>query len=756
MFENKKIANLRNKVVARFQKIKKLLLSITKTAHLVWEWFLRTYRITAFFIKSRVWPSVKRILAGLAILTFLGLITIFTKNGLKLELTGAYNELLSVLASTIGTIVAIFFSLVLIPLNQIASKYSPKFLKYMRRDVFLITAFVYSVAALAYDVIFLLVGASKPVAIAAVIGFGGLLLVLGLSVLHIIKFSNPYYSILMPAHKEIVKTFRKLIPRYKKACVKMTKKTFKGQEDLTKSVDICLFRIDEKITNYIQESLLPIREITIKSIKDFDLEQAKNAVQTMMSVILHYLYARREYYSDDDPLLYFLYTEYKLIALAANNELKLRLHEFITDCWRQVGVQAAVVNVKGMKRLGENFNSLVIYPVTGLKELCALNLLEMDSYAPGKACDALADIGVQLMREGYDNQAASIVEELEIISKVAEQNGVKNVSGSADYAIMRIYTAGVIFRSSGSKDPYNLPYRGINKSIDNLLGTFLKTKRTVYDNMILSPFIGNFMDPFKGLYLSRISEYGIFSQSLDKFSLEMNLECVRANLRSIKAALKLLAPQKDWYFSDQAIENLYRIILNLLSYINRDMAKDHIMFYKNHPFIDKDLANNATEIIIEGLSILCEFIKSRADNYIFENDHIHVLFSLYFIILYEYKFRPNESLKELFDRVHELLRNLLTEYKALPDSDSNDDLYKYYRLLIEVLNQNDFKAVALDFNVPAFEYRSRNVFASSHESQYPKTMFDGQWIIKRPGFQVNGYYYNDIESKFKLDALKFY
>lgn len=735
--------------------VKKMWQKIKDVSQIVLEKITIAYRYAIFFLKNKVWPVTKKVLVIGLFLSLVAAIAFLTREGLKQGLSDQYENLFGILTQTIGTIVAIFFSLILIPLNQIATKYSPKFLKYLKKDVFFISAFLFSVFVLVYDVLFLFVGSSQPIAIAAIILFVFLIILLGLTVLHIIKLSNPYNSILLPAHKETVKMFRKWMPRYRKACDKMTRRTFKGQDDLKNSIDICLFKIDDKITNYIQESLLPIREVAIKAIKDLDLEQAKNAVQTMMSVVVNYLYSRKEYHSDDDPLLYFLYTEYKLIAQAASNELKIRLHPFIVDCWRQVGIQAAVVNVKGMKRLGENLNSFVIYPVTGLKELCASNLLEMDSYAPGKACDALADIGVQLMREGYDHQASVIVEELERISVVAEQNGVKNVSGSANYAIMRIYAAGVSFRNFGSKDPHNYPYREINKSIDKLLKTFLQKKRTVYDNMILSPFIGCFLDPFRGLNLSRISEYGIFNPDLNKFSIERNLECVQANIKSIKGALELLALHRDWYFSNQALENLYRMALNLLAYLNEPMAKDHILFYKKHPLVDEELAASSIEVVMEALSVFCNLIKSRADRYIFENDHIHILFSLYLIILYEHRMRPNPSLKNLFDKIHKLLCDLLAEYKTLSDSDSNDDLYKYYRLLAVVLKENNFTDLATDFDVPEFEYRSRGVFAS-HESQYPRTMFDGQWIIKRPGFQVNGYYYNDIESKLKLDALKFY
>ena len=138
---------------------------------------------------------------------------------------------------------------------------------------------------------------------------------------------------------------------------------------------------------------------------------------------------------------------------------------------------------------------------------------------------------------------------------------------------------------------------------------------------------------------------------------------------------------------------------------------------------------------------------------------MHVLFSLYCIILYEYKFRPNESLKDLFDGTHALMVKLLSDYSALPDADSNDELYKYYRMLVAVLKENGLDDLAEDFPVPDFEYRNIGMFGSS-ESQYPHVLsmmsIDHHWWIKRPGFQVNGYYYNPLEEALKLDQLSFY
>lgn len=730
-----------------FEKVKNILEVFKK------ELAFRYQQINLFFKKS-VWPVVKLVITLCLCFAFIAVIVLLVKNGIDKPLTEQYQNLFGTLTQTVGTIVAIFFSLILIPLNQISTRYSPSFLKYLKKDKIFAFVFLFSCSSLIYDVTFLFIGSSQNLAVIGVIFFIQLIVLLGFLLVHIIYLSNPYNSILLPAHEEIVKNFRKWIPISYKVCKKSNEKLLK-QAGIGESLDICLFKIDDRITDYIQSNLLPIREVAIKAIKDLDLEQAKNAIQTMMSIVVNYLYARKAYHSDDDPLLYFLYTEYKLIAQTGSNELKVRLHPFIVECWQRIGLQAAMVNVKGLQRIGNNFNSLVTYPVEGLKDLCVLNLLEMDSYAPGKACEALAAIGTKLMAEGYDHEASSIVERLERISLVAEENKIRNVAGSANYGIMCIYANGLSLRNAGSADTLNFPYRKINKSVNRLLESFLQTPRTVNDNMILSSFIGWSVDPIRGVNFIKVAEYGIFSPDLSEFSLDMNLECLRANMKTLRKCLELLAVHEDDYFSTQVIENIYRILLCILSYLNQPMAEDHVLFYKKHPSINRNLKEKSQTVFLDGLSILCDSIKNRADRYIHEKNHSDVLFSLYLILLYEYKLRPNDSLKELFESFHKLICNLLAQYGALPETDANDNVYKYFRLLIAVLRKNNFNDLADCFNIPPFQH-SLGGMSIYHESEYPKTIFDGQWIIKRPIFQVNTYYYNKVENALQLSTLKFY
>ena len=105
--------------------------------------------------KSTIWPIAQKLIIVVLILFLSTLIFFLTEKGLNVELNEDYNNLFGVLTATIGTIVAIFFSLILLPLNQIAVKYSPKFLNYIRKDLLLIFVFLFSIFILIYDVIFL-------------------------------------------------------------------------------------------------------------------------------------------------------------------------------------------------------------------------------------------------------------------------------------------------------------------------------------------------------------------------------------------------------------------------------------------------------------------------------------------------------------------------------------------------------------------------------------------------------------------------
>ena len=69
----------------------------------------------------------------------------------------------------------------------------------------------------------------------------------------------------------------------------------------------------------------------------------------------------------------FIYEEFNILSNLGSKETNLRLHPFIIDCWTDIGVQVSKVNLSD-DRMAQNFNSLVLWPVKALKDLCLKNL----------------------------------------------------------------------------------------------------------------------------------------------------------------------------------------------------------------------------------------------------------------------------------------------------------------------------------------------------------------------------------------------
>ena len=320
------------------------------------------YEILLWRVRYQLWPLLKRAAVVIIIGSFLGAVLTLTVKGLNMPFNDDYKDLFSVVLGTTGTVVAIFFSLVLIPLEQISKRYSPRFLDYLKNDQVFTTSFLYCIASIAFNAYFLYAGASRYIAIASVLQVVFLFLVLYWLWRWSIKLSNPLYSVLLPEQTKLSKAIKKEIARTTKRQIRNLK-AMPGQAR-SENNRIGYLKVDDSVIDYVKANLLPIREVAMKAIKNGELEQAKNAIGSITAIMLNYLLRRKEYYSDDDPLMYFIYQELNLLADAsATKELKIQLHPFIAQCWRDIALRASVVNIKRVPRMNNNVNSLVHYPV---------------------------------------------------------------------------------------------------------------------------------------------------------------------------------------------------------------------------------------------------------------------------------------------------------------------------------------------------------------------------------------------------------
>lgn len=707
------------------------------------------YEVFAWHVRYKVLPKTTRLLLVFLIACFISAIALLTYYGLQEQMSEKYQEVFSVVLSVAGTIVAIFFSLILIPLDKISERYSPKFLDYLKSDHVFITAFLYSVTLVVYNAYFLINGASNFIAYASSLQLVLLFIVILFLWRRSIFLSNPLNSVLIPEQDRIVGWTKKAIPRLTKRRIRQMNAISPNTREVANSTGY--FRVDDSITDYVKSNLLPLREIALKAINNSEIEQSKNAMGSITAIVLNYLYQRKDYHDDNDPLMYFIYTEFKLLANLSNKpELKIVLHPFIVDCWRSIAVQASKVNIKGAPRMTKGVNGLVIYPVKALTELHLLNIKEGDSTVPGDVAKALGDIGTTLMVNGYDHQASQAIEELAKLSLVADTLGIHVFSTSANYHIMRVYAAGLVNRNKGSEDYYNYVYGEIDKAIRGLLEQQLKKKRDTFDNT-LSPFIGQILDPIQGLNISRSIEYALFGTGLSEMSIKFNLKSVAWNIEYIDKALNTLADEDTKYWGDQALENLYTSVLIMMSFLNDTMAKSHILIYKDEPVKNDEIKTEVTELMLKCIDMLIG-VASKSDklSMVWGRNPMDILTSLYLIVLYENKKQKHSELDYVFNEIHSKMVAFLNKHTNNGKTNNNSTITKYFRLLQMILKSNRYYAKSKSFNVPDFKFSSSGFGMFDRELPSPFGGGGRSWILTRPTFQVNGYYYGDVETSLGL------
>ena len=354
------------------------------------------------------------------------------------------------------------------------------------------------------------------------------------------------------------------------------------------------------------------------------------------------------------------------------------------------------------------------------------------------------------MKEGYNHQAASIMQDLEKMSLVADAANIGVFSGSANYALMRIYIAGLAWRNDSPRDGHNYVFGLIDTSIRNLVDKLLQKKRDTFGEMVVGSFIGWILDPFKGINLARTSEYALFSEGLREDSLALNMEAVSNNIEYLEIAINHLQSQQDYYFSGQAYENLYQTMFVVLSYLNNNMAEDHIFYYKDEPIKSEDLLERASKIFDKCTDLLKKKKKTSTGSHGMPGrDFLDILTSIYLVVLYENKKRQNHSLDKVYLTLHKKMVELLDEHIAADSMNSNSNLTKHFRLLRAILWANRYYVRASELNVPEYQYSHRGD-SFMYDSEYPEAMVGRNWSITRPTFQKNGYYYNELESSLGL------
>lgn len=651
------------------------------------------------------------------------------------------DSILTTISGTVGTIMAIEFSLLLLVVERISSKYSPKFLHYILRDkVFIITVF-YSIFIILFCLLpFQLHGINKSqVALSA---FSVSLMLFITSLVETVHLMNLKESILNPEVKTIKKWIKKELRKIETA-------------QLTIAHSGKAFSVPDQFEAELEEKMLPIRDIIVRSISDNNIQEATDGINAFSEVVLAYLYYRKNFLTDNDKFMFFVYSEYQNIASNAlkTGYLHLRIHPILINSLGRISEEALKIKVTQFNFVGTNH--LIAFPVKEIQNLCIQNLRYQNSSAPSIACRTLERVGIVALKEGYIDESASIAKNLSNISNVAlaiSPPDLYFLSQQSNISIMKITIALAQNRDllSGKQ---NSDY-AVKSTIDFAIGdtiSKLVQKKDIQFSFIdpLAPFMCELYkikaDDCKYNLANLVSSL-LFSTD-QPYHMNGGLEYIGIDIYSrIYKPMITKIGDTDNLRSTKYLDTLYVSQLVLLSVFNKKL---------HFALLGKEASNSSKldkkkviEVFNIGLGILWTYFNSY-DRRKYDNDHaLDVIFSLITISLAD-----SNTDAELSKYAKMRLCEMYQEYCS-KDFTPQDTFFKYCRMINRFVKNTTKERKNILTNIPEYEediyaiYSSRLGDSSLPFGDHSEAIFfernsdDQQWKILGTHTIPNEYFDN--------------
>lgn len=552
-----------------------------------------------------------------------------------------YNSILEISLTFIGTILAIFFTLIALPIQNILGRYSQELVENVKNDAKLRFYFLYFLAIFGYD--FLLLALSQNIILIL------LSMLLGFISLKVFYNLVNHVFYLLDVRNQIIDISN----------------TIKGHMDSKFGNSS---EIDIRNVEWLKNKIEILIDVIQKAIQENRFEIVDSGFKELEIIAKKYINLNKTILSrkQQDEFLSHIY----VILIDSKNLVSVNSHPklmtSIAKCSGEIAKENLIIDM--------NFNSPNIFAllfVRLLKEIVlSLELIKETSNMPEIACDQLIEVGKTAIDSEYPYVAQSIIKDLSEINKIA----IKMSSFRGDDIAYRINgkIADLLNYSIENLDKIRINRNYILGSmIDEIDGNIKFYLDDVHQHffdvikILTGPVAENSMSVIAHTLIWKIRDKRFESTNFEKYIGNDLFDLLEKILDLLDHNIKLGIKMKKYLSALDLIENTYTIGIGLIKLIN------DLNDAESSEKAKKILENKVFVSLYRAIS---EFLKIE-DSLLFNS--IPIYFSLIGITFVENK---DEIFSEIIEKNIEMSLNLLSEIKTNKEK-RKSILYSYIRLI---------------------------------------------------------------------------
>jgi hypothetical protein len=537
------------------------------------------------------------------------------------------SKIFEISASILATAIVFFFTLILIPIQQYANRYSSSLSEYFRKDRSVIEVMALLFASFLFNAFMLFV---NTITIYAVISFTLLICsICGIFLLslHIMRMLNPSDYLLPKIESECARILKKGLRE---------KQTLDAQQKLqqldeqmqqvllvTEKVDPNekYWKVSRSITDELLRKVLPLKSMAMKLIETSDYEVFEGVVHTIERISATYLKERQNYKSFHDAYLFSLSETLKDILKTAEMHGNISFTRLLFSTVRNIAVSTCAVKVLGRN---SGYNHLTQPLCLLLQDRAQTAVLKGDKDRAYDSTADLGDIGIRLAVTGTGHSAGEIVLQL---GRIAALCDLKN--DTITLVPIRKSLADIFFFLLWNRKlygNYHLPFKKMFEVYEIMLNIPVDAGTAL---SIGDPLFSWNPDLNQDRGLSTLVYAALFSPYSDDRIVEHNLDVVNDIIGFIRKG----RAKKNNINTISFIQHLYQVGLWLLAFIDKEITLEMTITQTATIPIDKN-KKEANKILLNVISYMADAYFESIKNKEKEEELLFSCLSLFALTLH--------------------------------------------------------------------------------------------------------------------------